>query len=409
MIHAFRRLRAIIPALALLVPLGGRAEQAEDFRACVAELRSQAFSLGIKAEVFDTAMRDVEPDAEVIEAKDLQPEFSLPVWEYINRLVEHQRVSEGRRKLAAWSKVLGDIEQSYGVERQVLVAVWGVESNYGKNLGGRPLVRSLATASCFGRRQAFFRAELIETLRIRQDGDMRADDLTGSWAGAFGHTQFLPTTFKRLAVDFDGDGKRDLVGSIPDALASTANYLRNAGWTLGAPWGHEVRLPKKYDGPSGRRTRKSLSEWHALGIQGIDRKPLAGEQSAALLLPAGVRGPVFLVLDNFHALYSYNASESYALAIAHLADRLRGGGTFRASWPTDDPGLSRSQRIELQQALAARCYDVGEADGLIGPRTMEAIKHFQRSAGLPPDGYAGWRLLRAVNAAPLGRLAMPNH
>ncbi len=391
----------IAHALLALAP----AASADDFPSCVAQLRAQALARGIAVDTFDAAMRDVEPDAEVIEAMDRQPEFTLPIWEYLGTLVEDQRIAEGRRKLAAWSKALAEIERAYGVERHVLVAVWGVESNYGRNLGRRPLVRSLATASCFGRRQAFFREELVETLRIRQDGDVRAEDLSGSWAGAFGHTQFMPTTFKRLAVDFDGDGRRDIVGSIPDALASTANFLREAGWKRGAPWGYEVRLPKDYRGPSGRRTRLALSEWHALGVRRGDRKRLGGDEPAALLLPAGARGPAFLVLGNFHALYAYNAAESYALAIAHLADRLRGGGAFRASWPTDDPGLSRSQRIELQERLSALGYDVGEADGLIGPRTMEAIKDFQRASGLTPDGYAGWRLLQAVSAAPLNTVS----
>lgn len=385
----------------LLASFVARAGEAGEFRACVTELRSQATSRGIKAEVFDGALRGVEADADVIEAKERQPEFTLPIWEYINLLVEDARIAEGQRKLAAWSKVLGEIERAYGVERHVVVAIWGVESGYGKRLGDRPLVRSLATAACFGRRQEFFRDELFQVLRIQQRGDMRNEDMKGSWAGAFGHTQFMPSTFQRLAVDFDGDGRRDLVGSIPDALASAANYLRDAGWKQGEPWGHEVRLPRKYDGPSGRRTRMALSEWKSLGIRRADGKALGGDESAALLLPAGARGPAFLVLDNFNALYSYNAAESYALAIAHLADRLRGGGAFRGAWPVDDAILSRSQRIELQESLAAKGYDVGEADGIIGPRTTEAIKHFQRAVGVTPDGYASVRLLQKVLAAPL--------
>lgn len=394
-------LRIAVAVLALSTSIDLHAQQADEFRNCVSELRSQAIARGIDAAAFDGALRGVEVDEEVIEAMDRQPEFTLPIWEYIGKLVEEKRIEEGRRKLTAWSKVLRQIEREYGVERHVIVAIWGVESSYGQRLGERPLVRSLATASCFGRRQAYFRDELFHTLRIQQAGDMRPEDLVGSWAGAFGHTQFMPSTFKRLAVDFDGDGKRDLVRSIPDALASTANYLRDAGWKQGEPWGHEVRLPRHYDGPSGRRTRLTLSEWHALGIRRVDRRPVAGDESAALLLPAGARGPAFLVLGNFQAIYAYNAAESYSLAIAHLADRLHGGGAFRAAWPTDDPPLSRTQRIELQESLAAKGYDVGEADGIIGPRTMDAIKDFQRSVDLTPDGYAGSRLLQAVLATPL--------
>lgn len=381
--------------------IASAAAHAGDFPRCVDELRAQATANGIATATFDAAMAGVEPDPEVIEAMDRQPEFTLSPWDYLARLVDDRRITEGRRKLAEWADVLEDVERAFGVERHIVVAVWGVESNYGSNLGGRPLVRSLATVSCFGRRQAFFRGELVETLRIAQKGDIRLENLNGSWAGAFGHTQFMPSTFERLAVDFDADGRRDIVGSVPDALASTANFLRKAGWERGKPWGHEVVLPRGYAGPSGRRTRLAFSQWDALGIRRFGDRPLTGNTPGALLLPAGVHGPAFIVLANFDALYSYNAAESYALAIGHLAERLRGGRAFRAAWPTDDPVLSRSQRIELQERLAMLGYDVGEADGVIGPRTVEAIKAFQQSRGLSPDGYAGARLLRAVMAVPL--------
>jgi lytic murein transglycosylase len=384
--------------LASLVAAAPAPARADDFPQCVGELRAQATAGGISAATFDAAMAGIEPDPEVIEAMDRQPEFTLSIWEYIARLVSDKRVADGKRMLAEWAGVLEDVERAFGVERHIVVAVWGVESNYGTVLGERPLVRSLATASCFGRRQAFFRTELVETLRITQRGDMRVEDLKGSWAGAFGHTQFMPSTFQRLAVDFDADGRRDIVGSVPDALASTANFLKKAGWEFGKPWGHEVVLPRGYAGPSGRRTRLALSRWDALGIQRLGERPLTGDTPAALLLPAGVHGPAFIVYSNFDALYSYNTAESYALAIAHLADRLRGGRSFRAAWPTDDPALSRTQRIELQERLAALGYDVGTPDGIIGSRTVEAIKAFQKSRGLQPDGYAGVRLHRALTS-----------
>jgi len=267
-------------------------------------------------------------------------------------------------------------------------------------MGRRPLVRSLATVSCFGSRQRFFRGELVATLRILQSGDVAPEALTGSWAGAFGQTQFMPSTFLQLAVDFDGDGRRDIVGSVPDALGSTANFLKRAGWISGQPWGYEVRLPANYDGPAGRRTRQALAEWSRLGIRQISGGALTGSDQAALLLPAGARGPAFLVFRNFNAIYSYNAAESYALAIAHLSDRLRGGAPFRTAWPTDDPGLSRAERRELQQLLAARGYDIGAVDGVIGSRTRAAIEAFQNSAGLPADGRAGARVLRALRDTP---------
>jgi lytic murein transglycosylase len=277
--------------------------------------------------------------------------------------------------------------------------VWGVESDYGKNMGKRPLVRSLATVSCFGSRQRFFRGELMATLHILQSGDMPPEALTGSWAGAFGHTQFMPSTFQRLAVDFDGDGRRDIVSSVPDALGSTANFLKRAGWVSGQAWGYEVQLPENYSGPAGRRTRQPLAEWGRLGIRQTDGNALTGKTAAALLLPAGTRGPAFIVFSNFNALYSYNAAESYALAIAHLSDRLRGAGPFRTAWPTDDPGLSRADRRELQELLVARGYDIGAPDGLIGTRTRAAIRAFQTSAGIVADGRAGGRVLNALRAA----------
>jgi lytic murein transglycosylase len=381
---------------AFLIASAAAPARADDFAGCIGELRAQATANGITPAAFDAALAGIEPDAEVIEAMDQQPEFTLPIWEYMARLVSDKRIADGKGMLAEWGDVLEDVERAFGVERHIVVAVWGVESNYGTILGSRPLVRSLATASCFGRRQAFFRTELVETLRITQKGDIHAEDLKGSWAGAFGHTQFMPSTFQRLAIDFDADGRRDIVGSVPDALASTANFLRKAGWELGKPWGHEVVLPRGYAGPSGRRNRMALSKWDALGIERFGDRPLTGDARAALLLPAGVHGPAFIVYANFDALYSYNAAESYALAIGHLADRLRGGRAFRAAWPTDDPALSRTQRIELQERLAVLGYDVGHADGIIGPRTVEAIKSFQKARGLQPDGYAGVRLHRTL-------------
>jgi lytic murein transglycosylase len=386
-------------AIALLMLLPATAAAAADFNACVRELRRDAAAQGVTAQAFDAAMAGVEPDPTVVEAMENQPEFKTPIWDYLAVLVDEQRIADGRAKLAEWSAVLGEVEAKFGVDRHTVVAVWGVESDYGKITGGRPLVRSLATVSCFGGRQRYFRGELIAALRILQSGDVRPEALTGSWAGAFGQTQFMPSTFQSTAVDFDGDGRRDIVGSVPDALASTANFLKRAGWAAGQPWGYEVRLPESYRGPSGRRTRHSLAEWRARGIRPADGA-LAGSGQAALLLPAGAGGPAFIVFGNFNAIYSYNAAESYALAIAHLSDRLRGGGPFQVAWPTGDPGLSRAERREVQERLIARGYDVGGADGAIGPRTRAAISAFQASVGLPADGRAGQRVLAALRSAP---------
>ena len=397
---ANRRTRLAAAGLVVLSLGAADAARGQDFAACLAELRAQAAREGIRAEVFDAATRELAPDESVLKALDSQPEFSKPVRDYLAVLVNDRRIADGRRKLAAWSGVLDEAERKFAVDRHVLVAIWGVESNYGGNIGGRALVGSLATVSCFGRRQPYFRGELMAALRILQSGDVAPEQLTGSWAGAFGQTQFMPSTFHRVAIDFDGDGRRDIVGSVPDALGSTANYLRQAGWEHAEPWGYEVRLPARYAGPSGRRHRQSLDEWHALGVRRADGKPVTGEKKAALLLPAGARGPAFIVFRNFDVIYAYNASEAYALAILHLADRLRGGGGFRAAWPVDDQGLSQAQRIELQEILLALGYDVGRPDGIIGARTMEAIKAFQRDRRLPVDGYADWRVLAAVRTSP---------
>ena len=373
---------------------------AQDFDACTRELRAEATANGIAAATFDSAFTGLQPDPSVFEAMESQPEFETPVWEYLARLVDDRRVNEGRAMLEHWRRPLTLAQRRYGVDRNFLVAVWGVETDYGRIMGRRPLIRSLATLSCGGPRQRYFRGELMATLQILQSGDVRAELLRGSWAGAFGHAQFMPSTFRRAAVDLDGDGRRDIVGSIPDALGSIANYLKDAGWVSGQPWGYEVKLPPGYKGPSGRHNRHDLAEWKALGIVRSDRKPLTGPDRAALLLPAGTRGPAFLVFANFNAIHAYNNSESYALAIAHLADRIRGGPPIQASWPTDDRLLSRAERVELQLWLIERGFYTGAADGILGSRTVEAIKAFQDAVGISADGFASARVLRALREAP---------
>ena len=390
--------KIVTAALAALVISASPAALANEFTACVDKLRKEAVAKGVVAATFDTALKGVTPDQAVLDALDYQPEFKTAIWDYMAGLVDEERVTDGRARLAQWGSLLADIEQRFGVDRHVVVAVWGVETDYGRVMGSRSLVRSLATLSCAGHRQRFFRGELFATLNILQNGDIAPDALKGSWAGAFGQTQFMPTTFQRLAVDFDGDGRRDVVGSLADALGSTANYLKRAGWVTGEPWGYEVTLPANYKGPSGRRNKQPLAKWSQLGIQRFDGSALAGSAPAGLLLPAGSRGPAFLVFKNFDVIYAYNAAESYSLAIAHLSDRLRGGGAFAGAWPTDDPGLSRAERREVQQRLAGRGYDIGNPDGIIGTRTRASIEAFQNSAGLPADGRAGARVLQALRA-----------
>ncbi len=372
------------------------------FASCLAGLRADAQAKGVSGASYDTHTAALAPDMAVIDFLDAQPEFVTPIWDYLAALVDDERVADGRAMLAEWAPVLARVEAEYGVDAATVVAVWGVESNYGRNFGSRPLLTSLSTLSCFGRRQSFFRGEFFTTLKIIQDGHVAPERLTGSWAGAFGHTQFMPSTFMRLAVDFDGDGRRDLVDSVPDALASTANFLKRAGWRGDLPWGFEVSLPQGMDvSGAGRRNKQPISAWAARGVRRIDGAPMpAAATPAGLLLPAGKDGPAFLVTRNFDAVYSYNAAESYGLAIAHLSDRLRGGAPFATPWPTDDPGLSRAERRELQQLLIARGHDIGEADGMIGARTREALKLEQAALGLAADGRAGQRVLQALRASP---------
>lgn len=367
-----------------------------DFAQCLSKLRAQAIKQGVSASTYDTYTQGLEPDMSILPLLDAQPEFKTPIWDYLSSLVDDERVADGQRGLQQWQSELSRAQTEFGVDPATVAAVWGVESNFGRILGGRPLLTSLSTLSCVGRRQTFFQGEFFATLKIIQQEHVGVERLNGSWAGAFGQTQFMPSTYLRLAVDFDGDGRRDLVDSVPDALGSTANFLKRAGWNADLPWGFEVILPEGMDtSGAGRRNKQPLSAWAAKGLKLADGSALpAGAMQTGLLLPAGPKGPAFLVTKNFDALYSYNAAESYALAIAHLADRLRGGGPFVQAWPTDDPGISRAQRRELQSLLIARGFEIGKPDGIVGTQTRRALQSVQREAGLTPDGRAGLKSLQ---------------
>lgn len=384
------------------------AQTPETLQACLAELRDDAGRAGVGREAWHRLTTDLAPDASVLTLLDAQPEFKTPIWDYLAGAVDEQRVADGRARLAEWKDVLAKVADRYGVDAATVVAVWGVESDFGRIFGKRPLLVSLGTLSCFGRRQAYFRGEFFSLLKLIEQGDLRVDGpqgtagLVGSWAGAFGHTQFMPSTYQRLAVDFDGDGRRDLVASIPDALASTAHFLSRAGWRSAQPWGYEVRLPTGFDtSVSGRKAKRPLADWAARGVTRWDGKPLGADAQgqAGLLLPAGPQGPAFLVFGNFDAIYGYNAAESYALAIALLSDQLRGLPGVQAAWPTDDPPLARAERRELQTLLAARGHAIGEIDGLLGAASRTAIQAEQQRLAMKVDGRAGQKLLKALRSA----------
>jgi lytic murein transglycosylase len=370
---------------------------AAGFSDCLAGLRGAAQAGGVDAATFDNATRGLTPNPDVLAMAEAQPEFKTPIWDYLAGLVDEERVNDGRAMMARWSQALALAQSRFGVDPATLTAVWGVESDYGRSFGRRPVVQSLATLACGSRRQAYFRSEFIAALKIIQHGDIDPAQFNGSWAGAFGHTQFMPSTFLRVAVDLDGNGRKDLINSVPDALGSTAAYLRKSGWAAGGEWGVEVRLPEHYAGPSGRTRKQPMAAWAARGVTRMDGQRLPGGGSAGLLLPAGPAGPAFLVTRNFDAIYSYNAAESYALAIALLSDRLRGRHGLVAAWPTNDPGLSRADRREMQTLLMRRGYDLdGKADGVVGTKTQKAISDFQSRSGLSPNGRACVSVLAAL-------------
>ena len=372
-----------------------------DFQQCLTNLRAQAIASGVTGLTYDRYTQNLTPDYSVIEKLNYQPEFSTPIWDYLSGLVDEERVQLGQQKLAQHREVLNRVAATYGVPAETVVAVWGVESNFGNISGSYPLLQALGTLSCEGRRQSFFRGEFFTTMRILQRGDLTEQQMKGSWAGAFGHTQFMPSTYEELAVDFDGDGRRDLVSSTSDALASTANFLKKRGWQTGMPWGFEVRIPDDMSiAGESRRNKKSLSSWVSRGVVRADggaliQGNLSSSSAAGLMAPAGANGPVFLVFKNFDAIYSYNAAESYALAIAHLSDRLQGNGGFSKAWPTDDAGTSRAERREIQQFLLNKGYDIGTVDGLIGDKSRQAIRQEQIRLGLSPTGRAGQQILAA--------------
>ncbi|HMK81493.1 MAG TPA: lytic murein transglycosylase [Xanthobacteraceae bacterium] len=371
-----------------------------DFKNCIERMWPAAERRGISRESFERYASPLEPDVKIMDFVDAQPEFTKAFWDYLDLLVTDDRIARGREILAQNAQAFARAEAIYGVDRYIVAAIWGVETKYGTVAGERPVIRSTATLACIGRRQAYFKDEFLAALEILQHGDIRPEQFKGSWAGAFGATQFMPTAFKRYAVDFDGDGRRDVVGTPADVIGSTANHLKMVGWVAGETWGYEVMLPQNFNfllaDPARRLT---LAEWARLGVVRPDGHAFPRPTDRAyLFVPAGARGPSFLMLDNFRAIMKYNPAEAYALAIGHLADRLRGGGPIVQPWPREERALTHDERLELQQQLARLGFDVGEASGRLGIKTRVAVRDFQARNGLIPDGFATVGLLERLRA-----------
>jgi len=369
----------------------------QGFARWVAGFRATARAAGIDNATLHVAFDDVHYLARVVELDRAQPEFIRTVWDYLDSAVTPQRVTQGQEKLL---QVRGEADAAaarYGVPPAIVVAIWGIESNYGSNYGSIPTIDALATLGFEGRRESWARGELLAALKILQGGDIDRAHMIGSWAGAMGQTQFLPSVFLASAVDADGDGRRDIWGSMADVMASTANFLARSGWQAGQPWAVEVQLPPAFDfGRADAEVRQPTAQWSAEGVKTIDGAPLPEFADGAILLPAGARGPAFLVGPNFRAILRYNNSTSYALAVGLLAQRIDNGPGVQATWPRDLPALTRDQLLALQTALNQHGFDSGTPDGVMGPATREGIRRYQRSVGLPADGYPTLDLLKRL-------------
>ena len=358
--------------------------------------KARALAKGISATTFDRAFDGVDYDAQVIERDRNQSEFTKALWDYLDSAVSADRVANGKAALKNHRRLLDRIEAKFGVDKEIVVAIWGLESAYGQVRGDSPLIASLATLAYDGRRGAFFESQLVAALEIIQSGDVTPERMTGSWAGAMGHTQFIPTSYLAYAVDFDGDGKRDIWSDDPaDALASTAAYLAHFGWKKGQPWGVEVSLPADFDfALSGERVRKSPAEWAAMGVRDMRGRKVPDNGSASILLPAGAHGAAFMIFQNFHVIERYNTADAYVIGVGHLADRIKGGPAIQAAWPRDDRALIFAERQELQERLTRAGFDTQGVDGRIGPNTIAAVRAYQRSMGMIPDGYASLEILK---------------
>lgn len=376
--------------------------QPANFEVWLQGFRAEAAAAGIRVDVIDSAFEGVRINERVYELNDNQPEFSRAIWDYLDSAVSEKRIANGKEKLATHNALLSEIEERYGVDREIIVAIWGLESSYGSILGSYDAIQALATLGYEGRRTGYGRSQLIGALKILQNGFASRDQLKGSWAGAMGHTQFIPTTYLAYAIDHDGDGVRDLWANLGDVFASTANYLSVSGFQNNQGWGVEAQLPGDFDYTlAGATTTKTLVEWYALGVTGPGGTSLLDgadpNARAKLRAPAGARGPAFLTFENFEAILKYNRSTAYALAVSLLSEAISDRDWKVANpWPRDDRPLAIAERKTLQQALSDSGYNPGPVDGIIGAGTRRALRAWQRDAGLPADGYASAAILEKL-------------
>jgi lytic murein transglycosylase len=383
-----------------LMTAGAIRGAAANFDNCVAGMWPDAARRNITQQNFQVFTNGLKPDLRIMDLMDSQPEFTKSIWDYLDILVNDNRLAKGREILAKYKTQFDNTEKTYGVDRYVIAAIWGIESNYSTQMGDRSVLQSTATLACIGRRQNYFKDEFLSALEILNRGDLKPEQLRGSWAGAFGPTQFMPTAFKRYAVDADGDGRRDVVDDPADLIASTANNLKKDGWQAGQTWGFEVAVPSGFNYLLADRAKAmTIAQWEHLGVKRANGQTFpAIAEKAYLLAPAGASGPGFLMLQNFRVIMKYNPAEAYALAIGHFADRLRGGSPFVQPWPRQERELSRGERLELQQLLAQRGFYRGTPDGQFGGQTRDALRGFQASIGAPADGFASADLLDRLRA-----------
>lgn len=371
-----------------------RSERA--FQSWIGDFRRRARSQGISDRVLDDAFRGVTYDPDVIKRDRNQSEFTKTIWEYLDSAASDTRIKNGKDALRKHARTLDAIERHFGVDKEVVLAIWGLESAYGTFRGKNDIVRSLATLAFDGRRGAFFEEQLIAALKILQSGDTTARKMTGSWAGAMGHTQFMPTSYLSYAVDFTGDNKRDIWSDDPtDALASSAAYLKRFGWIKGQPWGVEVQLPRGFNyALADRDIQRMPSQWAQLGVVDMNGRPVRDYGAASVLLPAGGDGAAFLIFKNFEVIERYNTADAYVIGVGHLSDRIKGGPAIKAKWPRGDRALTFDERKEMQKLLTRKGFDTQGVDGRIGPKTISAVRAYQLANRLTPDGYASLRLLK---------------